>query len=235
MIDKNTEILDEEYVYWLGYKFEINRINYEVISLQAFDENKLKFNIKNLTTNIADQLFVTERLNYAFEAQEKFQEKDFEKALEFSNIALKINPDDVVALNIKAMCFSNMNQVGAAIKLFEETIFKFPNIYYLHSNLGMIYYDIDQYEQAEKNLIQAHKLDETEISTIINLGRLYGSNKRFEDALFYFHKVEELNPDVRVKEFVNDFIEKTQNLLELEKRTESPKKSWFEKFKRFFL
>lgn len=207
-------LIEEEVTPWIGYIIETENGKYEIVKLIEHDPYRLKFNIRNLETNVIDQIFVVARTDFADAAKEKYLEGDYFKALEFSEIALRQNPKNLNALNVKAIALRNLNKLEEAVTLLEDSKAEFPNSYFLYSNLGLFYYDLDKYDLAEINLLKALELEENEISILLNLGRLYGATNQFEKAIIYFNKVISLNPAKTVLDQVNIFISKTNELIE---------------------
>jgi len=60
-------------------------------------------------------------------------------------------------------------------------------------SIGMAYYDIGRYEDAEKWLIRAKAKDKTKTASEYNLGRIAFESKRYDEAIKYFEGI--LNKD----------------------------------------
>ncbi|MDR2739883.1 MAG: tetratricopeptide repeat protein [Treponema sp.] len=56
-------------------------------------------------------------------------------------------------------------------------------------SLGMAYFDLGKYEEAEKWLNRARLMDKTKIASEYNLGRIAYEMGRFDDAVKYFERV----------------------------------------------
>jgi tetratricopeptide (TPR) repeat protein len=61
--------------------------------------------------------------------------------------------------------------------------------------MGMAYYDLGKYEEAEKWLNRARQTDRTMVASTYNLGRLAFELKRYEDAAKYFEAVLKKDKD----------------------------------------
>jgi tetratricopeptide (TPR) repeat protein len=61
--------------------------------------------------------------------------------------------------------------------------------------IGMAYYDIGKYEEAEKWLIRAKAKDRTKTASEYNLGRIAFEAKRYDEAAGYFESILKRDPD----------------------------------------
>ena len=66
-----------------------------------------------------------------------------------------------------------------------------PRLYY---NLGITWEKLNNLKMAEKNYLKAIELNENETDFNYNLGLLYLSQKRYDEALKYFNKVFQIYP-----------------------------------------
>jgi tetratricopeptide (TPR) repeat protein len=60
--------------------------------------------------------------------------------------------------------------------------------------IGMAYYDIGKYEEAEKWLIRAKAKDKTKTASEYNLGRIAFEAKRYDEAADYFESILQRDP-----------------------------------------
>jgi len=61
--------------------------------------------------------------------------------------------------------------------------------------IGMAYYDIGRYEEAEKWLIRAKAKDKTKSASEYNLGRIAFEAKRYDEAVKYFESILKRDPN----------------------------------------
>jgi tetratricopeptide (TPR) repeat protein len=61
--------------------------------------------------------------------------------------------------------------------------------------IGMAYYDIGKYEEAEKWLIKAKAMDKTKSASEYNLGRIAFEAKRYDEAIKYFESILKRDPN----------------------------------------
>jgi len=62
-------------------------------------------------------------------------------------------------------------------------------------NIGMAYYDLGKYEEAEKWLNRARQADKTYTASQYNLGRISFERKRFDEAIKQFEGILKRDPD----------------------------------------
>ena len=62
-------------------------------------------------------------------------------------------------------------------------------------SIGMAYFDLGKYEEAEKWLNRARQADKTMIASTYNLGRLAYERQRFNEAAMYFEDILKKDPD----------------------------------------
>ncbi|MDR1108200.1 MAG: tetratricopeptide repeat protein [Spirochaetaceae bacterium] len=61
--------------------------------------------------------------------------------------------------------------------------------------LGMAYFDLGKYDEAERWLTQARSLDRTKLASEYNLGRIAFETGRYEDALTIFDRILQKDPN----------------------------------------
>jgi tetratricopeptide (TPR) repeat protein len=61
-------------------------------------------------------------------------------------------------------------------------------------SLGMAYFELGKYEEAERWLIRARTLDKTKAASEYNLGRIAFERGRYEEALRYFNRILDQDP-----------------------------------------
>lgn len=60
--------------------------------------------------------------------------------------------------------------------------------------LGMAYFELGKYEEAERWLVRARTLDKTKAASEYNLGRIAYERGRYEEALRYFNRILDQDP-----------------------------------------
>jgi len=86
-------------------------------------------------------------------------------------------------------------------------------------SIGMAYYDIGKYDEAEKWLLRAKAADRTKNASEYNLGRIAFEAKRYDEAARYFEAILKRDPDnvpalkaAAYSHIKNNDIEKASNL-----------------------
>ena len=72
-----------------------------------------------------------------------------------------------------------------------------PNNVEIHYNLGKLYQDLEQYQDAEQEYKTAIQLDEKHVPSLNNLGYMYLDDpfNKYEDAVKLFSQAIKVNPD----------------------------------------
>jgi len=87
------------------------------------------------------------------------------------------------------------NRITEAIKCFEQLLSEDPSHLNALNNLGVISYQFDQLEAAEKFLLKAVRLNRRDFNALINLSRVYFKMERFSDAAELFQEAASLDED----------------------------------------
>ncbi|MCL2025892.1 MAG: tetratricopeptide repeat protein [Leptospirales bacterium] len=121
-----------------------------------------------------------------------------EKAIEHCDVIINAGPVTMVdAYIVKGSALSNLGKMQESIALFNEGIEKFGQNHLLYYNLAFVYYKIEDFENAEKNLLKALALNPAHQSSHLLLGTIKAySGQRVQSmmCLYYFLLLE---PDTR--------------------------------------
>lgn len=130
----------------------------------------------------------------------------FKSAYEVAEKALKIQPDNLVALNLNAECSFNLGHYERAEELFKKVLTKAVNDEYFRRRsrefLGRIYIKQKKYKEAEKVLKKAasgleeynKKYDAMYGCPYQALGELYSKLDQPEKSTDYFSKMADAEP-----------------------------------------
>ncbi len=100
-----------------------------------------------------------------------------------------------VILSLTAATYSRNMVWKDELSLWKDVVDKSPNKERGYNNLGMAYYDIDEYDTAIKYFNQAIELDPKSILAYNNRGNVYLIFKKYQEAIADFNKAIELRPD----------------------------------------
>lgn len=112
--------------------------------------------------------------------------------------AIELKPDFVDAYRDLSALYENKKDFTRAIDTYrplEFLIQKDPDLLF---TLGRLYYNRDEKgdkEMAERSWLSAINLNENHSNSLYGLGVLYESTNRHQEALKYFKRVKDLNPD----------------------------------------
>ena len=111
--------------------------------------------------------------------------------------AVRLKPDFSDAYNNLGVALAQSRKWEEALTAFEKVLtfpfYRSPEIVY--QNLGWAYYNLDRYQEAEKALKSALRLDPQMALTHYTLGLLYERQHRKPDALQSYRKAVKLTAD----------------------------------------
>ena len=123
-----------------------------------------------------------------------FEMKNYEKTIEHSEKAIKINKGPVLqAYLTKGSALDLIGKTKESIKFLKKGIRKFGDDYLLHYNIALNYYKIRDMENAEKHAINAINTNPNHSSSHLILGYvMYEQSKKVQStlALYYFLLLE---------------------------------------------
>lgn len=129
----------------------------------------------------------------------------YSKALKYVNKATKYAGDDndlkVSCYLLKAAIYEDDKQAAKAIKTYKKAIKKYPNYYLLRYNLAYSYYLIDEYDDAEKELMMSLSLNFRHASSHLLLGYVAGEQGMKSQAMIalsHFLFLENLEHPVNI-------------------------------------
>lgn len=119
--------------------------------------------------------------------------KEFDKALELSEEALKADSSNLVALDNKGQSFIGLGMLDEAMKVYEELIPQKPGFLEAYFNYGTILEKRDKLQEAKYNYETALTYDEKYLSTIThdevceaieNIDKISIDNVKIEDIVY---------------------------------------------------
>jgi len=119
-----------------------------------------------------------------------FYTKAYKRSIKHLNKVLKQKNDYLLdAYNAKAACLDYMGKQNKAIKTYKKALEIFSNSFLLNYNLGFTYYNIENYKEADKCLMNAIALNPNHAKSHLLLGlSKYSQKKRIKSllSLYYF-------------------------------------------------
>jgi tetratricopeptide (TPR) repeat protein len=120
---------------------------------------------------------------------------DFEKAHEFYEKVLKLDPDYIVAVHRNTgLAYHLQKHYFQAIEEFQTALKKDPGVANLHLHLGEVLFDLKDYSAAVHKFRMALKIDPTLSQAYLNLGNIFKIKGETVEALELFQKAIETNP-----------------------------------------
>ena len=111
-----------------------------------------------------------------------------------SSQALKLNPDDAVALNLLGMALSQQGRLADAVDIYKRSVQRNPQNADTYVQLGFCHYQLKDKEAAKDALRHAVRLRANFAKAWLVLGQLYAEENN-PDALVYLRRALELSPD----------------------------------------
>jgi tetratricopeptide (TPR) repeat protein len=126
-----------------------------------------------------------------------YMKKNYEGAIKAFRRSVGLapaSPHSVSASNYMANAYLKLNDVEGAIKAYKTSINLDPFRDDTHITLGNLYYSQGRYVDAEKEYLDAVRLNPND-NNYYALGQVYLSQERLLDAEKQFEKVERLSPE----------------------------------------
>jgi len=121
--------------------------------------------------------------------------KESENKLEKLKLKYEENPEDIDIIKQLADINIELNKFEDAIVYLSKLLELKPNYARGYNQIGICYFNLGRLDQAEKNLINALKLDFNLIETHFNLGLLYQKRKQHKKALSHFKEIVLRDPE----------------------------------------
>ncbi|MGB9181636.1 MAG: tetratricopeptide repeat protein [Pyrinomonadaceae bacterium] len=123
---------------------------------------------------------------------------DYEKAVEFFNLAVKQNPGDAYSYYYLGAAYSALKKYDEVVAAYEKAIRLNPqaadaDTYY---NLGGAYFELKNYPEAAKALTKAIAREERNNDAYIDLGDAYSKMYNWPEAIKAYNKALEIKPDI---------------------------------------
>lgn len=159
---------------------------------------------------------------------------NYEVAIDQFERALIENPKMDIAWNNMGNAKKALRQNKEALLCYQKAIEYSPNRFEFYYHKGLLLIELSRFEEAEKVMQEAVKLDSNNIDINFQLASIYKALKLYDKAIIFYKKCLELspeNPDI-LKNYIGSLYS-SGNILKAEKRMEKylvfpPKDiSWF--------
>lgn len=146
---------------------------------------------KKIFKRIDYYLLAYKKDNKHFNAIEKLARsfsiiKDRDSALVFIDKGLELRPNHIDLNRLKINSLFRNKKYKESIKLLKHIDTVQPNEHYTHKMLGRSYFNIEEYDLAEKHFQEASKLDIDDFRSLIYLGDIAMKKKKSKMAMFYY-------------------------------------------------
>jgi tetratricopeptide (TPR) repeat protein len=123
------------------------------------------------------------------------QYTDPQKAIEYLNNAIKLQPNYASALNSRGNAYADLGQYKRAIEDYDEAIRFKPDYANAFINRGDVYYVLCQYQLAIQDCDEAIRLKPDNALAYSNRGKAYAKTGRYDTAIKDFNEAIRLKPD----------------------------------------
>ena len=124
-----------------------------------------------------------------------FLDGKFREAISFFNEALKLNPNNESAYNVRGWSRRNLKELYNAISDFKKAIELEPDNANHYDGLGCVYNDLGEHRKAVSVLSNALQLDPNNQYVLEKLGAAYMCLKQYKQAISYCDKSIQINPN----------------------------------------
>lgn len=132
---------------------------------------------------------------YAQKHDEENADSEYLEAAESFKELLKTDPKNIDALEELADVYFHIRFFDESLDLYRQLIASHPYEAVYHRNAGCVLYEIEEYEQAEKYLLESLRLKPGDAAGLMFLGLVYFKRRLFGLALQTLKDCLEKNPD----------------------------------------
>lgn len=152
---------------------------------------------------------------------------NYEEAINYSNKAIKLKPNDAFGYKYLGFSYGNKDDNENAIKAYKKAVEIEPNFTIVYNSIGVIYGRMRMYDESIKALKKVIELEPTFYYAYNNLGSTYSKFGDYENAIKYLKKAVEIKPDYpltynnlgiayKLKQCYNKAIEYYEKAIEVE-------------------
>jgi tetratricopeptide (TPR) repeat protein len=138
------------------------------------------------------------------DARTEFYNKNYKKALEYSDKAIKIYPQFAYAYYLKGWSEFRLNMLQPALASLNKAVELGHDQTEVNEPRGEVYYFLKNYDGAEKDLLAFTASPKGNGETNFILARTYFDQQKYQQALPYFQKAAEMNyPNKDIQYFIS--------------------------------
>lgn len=137
----------------------------------------------------------------------KMDKEEFEKAIEFLNIAISLNPNYSEGYFFRGVCYGKLNMLTNALNDFEKSISISPESEEDYYNIGYIYHKMGDYSSAIEYFNKAIKINPIYTSAFVSRGNSRIMLGQKELACNDFHQALNLG-EKKVQENIDEYCSK---------------------------
>lgn len=172
-------------------------LNYIMMATCSFELGDPTAAAENILTAVK---LAPDDLNANLAAGQIFiQNKDSEKALPFLQKAVEIEPTNSTAIRNLAQTYYDLGKMPESITTYEQAIGITADNKTkadLHFNLGILYNQAGDFDQAEAHFESALDLNPEDVEAIIGMAQTFESNEKWRKAEKFYQELINLQPDV---------------------------------------
>ena len=146
---------------------------------------------------------------------------DFKQVIEKGNILIKKFPDQIIFYNATSLALCAIGKFKEALNLLHNANNNFLNNIYIFNNLGMIYYNLNQHDDAKVYLNKALKLNSKHIGALVNLGNVFLKEGNATEAKKLYERALSLSPpkenQINIKNALGNYYQQVGDFTNAEK------------------
>ena len=122
-----------------------------------------------------------------------FKENKFNQVIKKTKVLINSESEIPPYYNLLGLSLSRLGKDLEAEKYFLQGIKKYTKEISLKSNIAQIQLNLKKFDEAEKNLNDAFKINKSDIFSLFVLGKLKREQNKLEEAISIFKKICEIN------------------------------------------
>lgn len=133
--------------------------------------------------------------DYLSKGNRAYDENEYDKAIEYYNKAIELDPDFADAYNNRGIAYRRKGECAKAIEDYNKAIELDPDYSEAYYNRGRAYRYLKEYDKAIEDYSKAIELNPEDAEAYNSRGVAYADLKEYGKAIEDFSKAIELNPE----------------------------------------